>query len=79
MYNKTKEFREYIKNADDRHIEKVIEFLNVSGFIEGCEDWVYQSDDINLAEEAINFAKSEFNSVMSYLVEYHNVKYNDEF
>lgn len=78
MYNKIKEFREYIQNADDEHVEKVIRFLNISGFIEGGDNWIYQCDDAALAEDAIKFAESDFGGPMSYLVENFGVKHNDE-
>ena len=41
MYNKIKGLREYIQSADDEHVERVISFLNISGFIEGCDEWIY--------------------------------------
>lgn len=74
MYNKIKESREYIQNADDEHVEKVISFLNVSGFIEGCDDWIYQCDDTELAEDAIKFAESNSGSVTNYLKLWRKIK-----
>lgn len=67
-YNKIKEFRDYIKNADDNHIEKIVDFINISGFFYGS-DYGYYGDDSKLLEDAIRYAESCVNDVKTHLIE----------
>ena len=66
--NGIKEFREYIKNADDIQIAKVIEFINLLGFFDGMWGNVLLQDS-ELANESIKYAESNPISVDKYLIE----------
>lgn len=68
MYKNIKEFKDYIKSADDKHIEKIIDYINIAGYYDG-DGTKYEGSEVNLAREAIEYAESYSQNVRDYLIE----------
>lgn len=64
MYNNITEFREFIANANDIQINKIIEFINIAGFYDGL--YSNSCNDSELANLAIDYARSKYSSVREY-------------
>lgn len=64
MYNNIAEFREFIANANEEKINKVIEFINMAGYYEG----VYgdSCNDAELVTFAMNYANSDYTNIKKY-------------
>lgn len=68
MYKNIEEFRNYIKSADDEHIEKIISYINIAGYYDG-DGSKHGGSDTNLAKEAVEYAESYYGNVRDYLIE----------
>lgn len=66
MYDNIAEFRNFIAWANNKQIEKAISYINITGFVEGNRNINY--DNEMLTKHAIEYAKSDYCSVSSFLV-----------
>ena len=64
MYNDITDFREFIMNANDEQIIKVIEFINLAGFYDGM--YGASCNDEDLATFAMYYANSNYTNVKNY-------------
>lgn len=66
MLNDIAKFREFVANATDEQILKVIAYINTMGFLEGDRGIDYS--DRLLSEHAIEYAQSNHYLVRSFLI-----------
>lgn len=64
MYNNIAEFREFIANANEEKINKVIEFINMAGYYDGA--YGDSCNDNELIILAMNYASSDYTNIKSY-------------
>lgn len=66
MYNNIKEFREFIANATDEHIERAILYIHEVGILGGRGD-IVEYNNHWLLNHAIEFTKSNYKYTEDFL------------
>lgn len=67
MYNNIAEFREFIIDADDEQIEKVVHYINEVGILAGRES-ISEYNKHLILKHAIEFANSSYEYTEDFLI-----------
>lgn len=67
MYNDIAEFREFIIDADDERIEKIVHYINEVGILAGRES-ISEYNRHWILKHAIEFANSDYEYTEDFLI-----------